>query len=185
MPGTTHVSSDESNPAARNSNRFLRLAELIEDALLVSLFSLMVVVSTSQILLRNLLDIGLSWGDQLTRILVLWVGLLGALSASKDNKQINIALLSRFLPPTAEALSQSVTGLFTALVCALMALYGGRFVYLDSQLGTLAFGIVPLWILELILPVGFGLISVRYLLFSVNQFIHRPRRRTTPDTRDR
>jgi len=52
----------------------------MEDGILVVLLSVMILVAAAQILLRNFFDIGLSWGDQALRILVLWVGLMGAVA---------------------------------------------------------------------------------------------------------
>ena len=50
---------------------------MMEDGILVVLLSVMILLAAAQILLRNVFDIGLFWGDQTLRILVLWVSLMG------------------------------------------------------------------------------------------------------------
>ena len=55
----------------------------VEDFVLALLLSAMILLASAQIFLRNLFDSSLSWGDPMLRILVLWVGLLGALAASR------------------------------------------------------------------------------------------------------
>ena len=55
----------------------------------------------------------------------------------------------------------------------------GRLVVLDYEAGTLAFSNVPAWVVELILPFGFGVIALRYLFLctaAVNRFIAYTRR---------
>ena len=144
--------------------RLLGILHRIEDGLLAILLSLMIVLASSQIILRNLFEIGFSWADPMLRILVLWLGLLGALAASRDNKHISIDILSRFLPRRAQAGAQAVTHLFTAIVAGVVSYHGARFVALDLETQTVGIAGLPAWILELIIPVAFGLIALRYAL---------------------
>lgn len=145
---------------------------LVEDALLVILLALMIAVAAAQILLRNFLDMGLAWGDQALRVLVLWIALIGAVAAAREDKHISIDALLRFLAEPAKAVSRLVVGLFTASVCAVVAFHAGRFVYLDYEAATVAFGNLPLWVIELILPAGFALIALRYLVTSMARWKH-------------
>ena len=103
----------------------------IEDILLVTLLSSMIALASTQIILRNLFDFGLVWADPLLRIMVLWVGLIGATVASRDNRHIRIDLISRFFTKTTHLLIQSIVGLFTAWVCLVIAWYGATWVMLD------------------------------------------------------
>ena len=56
----------------------------IEDSILALLLFGMIVLSTSQIFLRNIFDSGIIWADPLLRVMVLWIGLLGALAATSS-----------------------------------------------------------------------------------------------------
>ncbi len=144
--------------------RALRIIALLEDSLLVGLLALMIMLAAAQILLRNVLGSSFGSSDQLLRILVLWVGLLGAVAASRDDKQINIDMLSRLLPVRARLGVRFVVDLFTAGVCILIAWHAGRFVHSEYVAGSVAFMNIPAWIAELILPLAFGLIALRYVL---------------------
>ncbi len=62
----------------------------LEDALLVALLGVLLLLASTQILLRNLFDAGLTWADPLLRVLVLWLGLLGAMIASRSGKHITL-----------------------------------------------------------------------------------------------
>jgi TRAP-type C4-dicarboxylate transport system permease small subunit len=122
-----------------------------------------------QIVLRNFMDSGLVWGDVLVRILVLWLGMAGAMAATRERKHISIDLLTRFLAPDLRRVAASLTTLFAAVVCALAGYYCLQFVRSELAAGDLAFGRVPYWVCEAILPVGFAVIALRYgLQFAVH-----------------
>ena len=144
------------------SARIGRLTALLEDALLVLMLTVMIAVAVLQILLRNYFDLGLVWGDSLLRAMVLWVGLLGAIVASRNENHISIDILSRFMPPRVQALANIITDLFTVAVCAVVSYYSYRFVELDFEAGVTTFGKLPAWVIEAILPVGFAIIALRY-----------------------
>jgi TRAP-type C4-dicarboxylate transport system permease small subunit len=166
--------------SSQKNTGFLRFITLVEDTMLVGLLSGMILIAAAQILLRNFLDMGLAWGDQALRVLVLWLGLVGAVVSSRENKHINMDVLLRYFAEPAKAASRGICGLFTAGVCAVVAYNAGRFVYSDYKAGIAVLGKIPVWILELILPLGFGLIALRYVVFSAGQlsyFTSRERRR--------
>ena len=134
----------------------------------------MIFMAVLQIVLRNLFDSGILWGDELIRVLVLWIGLIGAMVASRNNHHISIDVISRYLPDQIKKLTNLMTALFTALVCAVMAYFSLAFVMMERTDGLMAFANIPAWVCESIIPVSFAIISLRYILFSftylVNQF---------------
>ena len=148
-------------------HRLLRATASIEDGILALLLAAMIALAGTQILLRNLLETGLVWGDPLLRVTVMWVGLLGAMAATRDDNHISIDVVYRYLKPRAKTASRLVTDLFTAMVCGLLAYHGARFVLLDKEAGTLAFAFVPTWICEVIIPFGFGIIALRFCISFV------------------
>lgn len=145
-------------------NRLTHITESAENGLLVLLLGAMVLLATTQILLRNLWDTGLVWADPALRVAVLWIALLGALAASRDDNHIRIDLLTRFLPVRLKAHIKLITDLFSALVCALLAWHSARFVYSEWQDGGMVFAAVPAWACELIMPIGFAIMALRFLL---------------------
>ena len=59
------------------------------------MLGVLVVFSSAQIVLRNLFSIGVTWGDGLTRLVVLWLALLGALAASREGSHITMGAVTR------------------------------------------------------------------------------------------
>jgi len=148
-------------------SRLLRGTALAEDALLVLILAAMVVLSATQIILRNFFDGAILWAGPMLRISVLWVGMIGAMVATRSDKQISIDAVSRFLPTKWNARVRVVTDLFTAIVAAVVAWSAFRLVLDDRAAGVMAVGFVPLWVCEAILPVAFGVIALRYFLFAI------------------
>ena len=91
----------------------------VEDSILVGLLLLMITLAVLQIFLRNLFETGIVWSDVLVRILVLWVGLAGAMVASRQGNHINIDILDRFLPERAKVVVSFVVEVFTAFICTI------------------------------------------------------------------
>jgi TRAP-type C4-dicarboxylate transport system permease small subunit len=142
--------------------RLIRIVTWIENGLLISLLALMVSLAATQILLRNLFDMSILDVDQFLRLLVLWVALLGAVAASREGKHIRVDVLTRMLPARVRAGVQALTDLFTISVCVLLAWQAVRFI--RTETGIKAFGALPGWAAELILPTAFALIALRYSL---------------------
>ncbi len=147
--------------------RIRRGVARLEDALLTLLLTGMILLAAAQIISRNLFSFGFVWGEPLLRVLVLWLALLGAMAATRDGNHIRIDVLSRFLPAGANLLVRRITDLFSALVCTLVAWHAGRFVHADWQDGLDWISGVPSWTVELIIPIGFGVMTLRFLLHAV------------------
>ena len=145
---------------------FLKLAHWLEDSLLIILLFSMIALASGQIILRNFFELGYVWIDPLLRLLVLWTGLIGATVASRDNRHIRIDLLSRLLPKRVHLFIQIFIGLFTTFICAVIAWYGAAWVHMDYQDNLMGFHDLPAWSLEIIIPLAFGLIAIRYLIHS-------------------
>ncbi len=96
----------------------------LEEAVLALLLGAMIVLSSLQILLRGVFDSGIAWADPMLRALVLWVGLLGAVTASRGGRQITVDVISRLLSGRVRAAAGAVTSLFTAGVAGVLAYHG-------------------------------------------------------------
>jgi len=139
----------------------------IETILIVIILSAMVLLSFLQVLLRNFFNEGLLWGDTLLRHLVLWVGFLGASLATRDGKHISIDLFGRFLKKRGKSLSSLVTNLFSVFIGYLLTDASWYFVMDEKAVGTTLFNEIPVWYFQIIIPIGFGLITFRFLINAI------------------
>ena len=126
----------------------------------------MIGLAATQIVMRNLFDSGFVWIDPILRVLVLWLGLLGAMVATRHDKHISIDLLTRYLEGKWQYLLQAAVEQVSAWTCLVIAAYGFNWVRLDFVDGLVAFSGIPAWALEVIIPVSFAVIGLRYLLMS-------------------
>ena len=103
-------------PAEGWLHRAARYVHAAEDALLIGLLGSMILIGASQIFMRNVLGEGLGWADESQRLLVLWIGMLGAMAASRNGRQLRIDLVSRYLQGLPRRLIESLADLLTAAV---------------------------------------------------------------------
>lgn len=162
---TTAPGWPDKTPELNTRSRLQRMLDRLhrlEDLLIAALLTATMGLALYQIVLRNVMGTGLVWGDILIRILVLWLGMAGAMAATREHKHISIDLLTRFLSPRLQRVATCLTTLFAAVVCLLASYYSLRFVQSEFEAGDLAFGQVPYWVCEAILPLGFAVIALRY-----------------------
>jgi TRAP-type C4-dicarboxylate transport system permease small subunit len=134
-----------------------------ENFTLASLLATLIVLAITQMLARNLFSAGWAWIDPLTRVLVLWVGLAGAMIATRKNKHIAILVMRDALPARLQRWVVVLAHLVTAFTAGTLAYHGGRLVLIESAYPVAAFLNVPNWACQTIIPIAFGVIAVRSL----------------------
>ncbi|MEK9711665.1 MAG: TRAP transporter small permease subunit [Thalassolituus sp.] len=154
----------------------------IEDAVLVLILLSMILLAGYDILARTLFGGGEGWIPPLLRVMVLWLGLLGALLATRSREHIAIDLISKLGGPTLNRIASVVTLLFAAVICALIGWYSGLYVEMAYEFEDIAFAEVPAWIMQLIIPFSFGLMAVRFFIQSISAAIYGPETEATPAT---
>ena len=148
-------------------SKFERTALAAETVILGLLLALMLILASTQIVLRNVFEQGISWADPLIRVLVLWLGLLGAVAAARRDKHIRIDLLTHYLSPFWNELLRLMGHVVTSVVAALIAWHGGRLVLLEWEFEDVAFLDIPAWVLQLVIPASFGMIGLFYLAAAI------------------
>jgi TRAP-type C4-dicarboxylate transport system permease small subunit len=146
-------------------NSWLEKAETIT---LVSVLGIMVIFAFLQVVLRNIFHEGILWGDIFLRHLVLWVGFLGASLATREQKHINIDIFSRFVSDKGKSIIRFITNLFSVFICYLLADASWTFVQDEQLMGTVIFADVPVWYFQIIIPIGFFVMSFRFLVLSLD-----------------
>jgi TRAP-type C4-dicarboxylate transport system permease small subunit len=146
-----------------------QLLRHFENAALTVLLGSMILLAVSQIALRNFADAGFQWADPVLRILVLWLGLAGAVAATRDGKHINIDLLSKYASGRWKTAASVLTDLFSAVICALVGWFSFEFIVGEAEFGLIGAANVPVWVYQSIIPAAFMLIAAR---FGVHAIMH-------------
>ena len=157
--------------AVQSVRKMLKALATLESAFLCFVLTFMIVMAFSQIVLRNFFSVGLFWADPMLRHLVLWVGLLGAAIATKDRNHITIDILSNYLTGRPKALAEVLKNAFTGTVCGLLTYASVDFFREEYVHGKVIFGNVPVWVAETVLPFAFGLMALRFTIYTVEAVV--------------
>lgn len=139
----------------------------VEGAVLIFLLLVMLFMAFGQVLLRNLFSGGIVWGDILLRHLVLWIGFLGAALATSGERHINIDILTRYLPERLKGGVATLSNIFAASVCFLLFRASLTFIRFEIDNKNIVFANIPSWFAEIIIPVGFGLLTFHFIIRAI------------------
>ena len=139
----------------------------VEQTLITILLSLMIIIAFLQIVLRNVFATGIAWADPLVRNLVLWVGFVGAAIATREGRHITIDVLPQWVPQQVKAIIGVIIQLFAAFICGLLTFASVKFVRNEALMGSITFLGIPAWVPQLILPITFGIMALRFCLLAL------------------
>ena len=137
---------------------------LTERGILVVLVVVMVILSFLQVFLRNVFSFGFLWADPLLRYVVLWVGFLGAMLATREEKHFGIDLLDRFVSGKLFHLIKFVIDAIGSVVSFLLARAALQFLF--DAIGEEEKDVFDLSrrVYFAIIPIGFGVIALHFFL---------------------
>ena len=144
---------------------------LIENIFLVALLGGMMLLSVAQIIARELFNTGLYWSGDIISIMVLWLAMVDAVAACRENRHIRIDALSHLLSDKMVGVSRLLVDLFAAAICATIAFYAWQWVKIEREDNETVLTDTPLWIVHLVVPVAFALLSYRFLIGIGRQFL--------------
>jgi C4-dicarboxylate transporter, DctQ subunit len=146
---------------------------MTEKILLVFFFSLIILLSFIQVILREFFSYGWLWADTFLRHLVLWVGFLGAALAAGKEKHFVIDIAKKLFPEKWRLCIEIITN-----SCAMVCLYflsqaAIRFIKDDMTSGSILFRIhdmaVPSYWMNAIIPAGFILLLIHFGLNTLEK----------------
>jgi tripartite ATP-independent transporter DctM subunit len=140
--------------------RWLWQAENLLVALALAALMLLPLV---EIVGRKLFHGGLNGGASLQQHLVLIIGLLGGMFAARDRRLLSLSTLTNFLTGRWQTFARVFSSAFATGITVFLCLAALQLVQSEKGGGKiLAYGI-PLWTVQLIMPLGFGVIALRLL----------------------
>lgn len=153
--------------------KFDDFLEKIENTILVVLLIVLLVLSFSQVILRNFFSSGISWADVFLKHSVLYIGLLGASIATKHDKNVNMDVLGRIVSEKKKNIFAVLTNLFSFIIVSLMVYASYLFIKSEYEFNsdTILFFGLKSWIVQIIIPVTLSVISFRLLLKAIEKTI--------------
>src|SRR5262249_22171957 len=115
------------------------------------------------ILLRTFLHTGISGSASFLEHATLIVGMLGGAVAARENRLLALSTLGPLLEGRLQKAASIFSGACAAAVSVLLCVAGVQFVASErGAANIIAYGI-PVWVIETVIPLGFGLIAARLL----------------------
>jgi TRAP-type C4-dicarboxylate transport system permease small subunit len=151
-------------------NRTIGAIDTVFRALLAALMAIMVLCVTWQIISRYLLGQPSTWTEELSRFLLIWVGLLGASYAYHMKMHLGLDLLTAKLPSRAKRLQALFVHAIVIVFAVGALIIGGlRLVWLNYELQQYSAALnVPMAAVYCSLPVS-GLMLVVYAVMAMVQ----------------
>jgi tripartite ATP-independent transporter DctM subunit len=140
-----------------------------ENLIVTLALAVMVLLPLAEAALRKLFNTGISGASAIVQHLVLVVGMLGGAVAARDGRLLSLSTVRVFLrgrwKSTAIVFSSAVAVTVSVFLCVASAQY----ISFTRPAGkVLAYG-VPVWVVQLVLPLAFALIAIRLLLGSADK----------------
>lgn len=121
---------------------------------------------------------GLVWSQTLGLVLMLWVGVIGASMATREHRHLALDLGSRLWPkkmlPAVQGVGNIVTSLFCLtlglLACVSLRDHFSDWSDTDGAGGVFPALAIPKWLAFAGVPVGFGLMALRFFAQALESF---------------
>jgi TRAP-type C4-dicarboxylate transport system permease small subunit len=136
------------------------------------LFAFVVVTALFVVVVLNYFPDGYSWSKELSLIMLLWVGFLGASVCAHEGKHIQLGALKRIVPPSFSRWVQALGYLITAGFCLFMALLGYGYAQEALMLeGRFEQTNVPDWVATIAVPAAFAMTTIRYVSAALSTIL--------------
>jgi C4-dicarboxylate transporter, DctQ subunit len=140
-----------------------RWLEQLEEGLIAFLLATMTLITFAQVIARYVFNYSFVWAVELVSILFAWLIFIGMAYGVRMGSHIGMDAVVKMLGPR---IGRIVTIIATILCIAYsVIIFIGSWIYVTKmyEIGNYAQDLpIPIWIPRLALPVGFGLLTVRF-----------------------
>lgn len=161
LAGTGHRAPREAAAAGA-----LRVSHAAENVLVSIALGAMAVLPLAEIVLRTTAGWGVPASASIVQHLVLVVGMLGAAVAAREGRLLTLSTGVNLLPDRWRGAALLFSGAASVAITALLCVAGVKLVLTEKEGGNLLVGSIPVWAVQLILPIGFGLVALRLWFHS-------------------
>ncbi len=180
-------------PSASIFGRLTWWAGRTEDGILGVALLLMALIPVVELVGRTLFGIGIPGATEYLQHLTLWIGFLGAVLATREGKHLKIVAAMNWLPPGVIRVVDYLGAFISAAVCAglfaaslqlvvaeapglpswtaqiipdFVERWLDPFGLFDDVGFTTVGGWIPIWVAEAIMPFGFAVMAIRFILHA-------------------
>ena len=139
--------------------------------------NLLVVLSLAALMALPLIELvlrrfhsGISGSSAFVQNFTLIVGMLGGAIAARDGRLLSFSTLGSFLKGRVKAAARVLSNGVAAAISAFLCVASSQFLLTEKQGGGRIAYNIPAWIIELVLPIGFGLIALRLIWHAASHW---------------
>jgi len=142
----------------------------IEGILLNLFLATMIFLAFLQVVMRDIFNAGLPWADTVVRLMVLWVGFLGASLATKLEQNLTVEVLTKYMPERVRFITSIVVKVFAIVICYFLFCASLRFLADERSAGEQFLHLFPSWWTLMIIPITFCLIPLHFVITIIHNF---------------
>lgn len=163
MSGEIQLSSPEIARPAQDIKGWRGWLRRGENLIVSLALAAMVLLPLTEIVLRKGFETGIVGASAFLQHFTLIIGLLGGALAARDGRLLSLSTLTTFLRGGWRTFARIFSGTFASAISLFLCLAAWQFVMFEKEGGNiLAYGI-PIWTIQLVLPVGFFAIGARLI----------------------
>jgi tripartite ATP-independent transporter DctM subunit len=136
-------------------------ARQAEDILLIAPLCAMMLLPVLEIVLRRLFKTGISGSSTIVQHLTLIVGMVGGAVAAREERLLALSPAQTLLKGRVRTAARILSGGFAAAISAFLCVASVQYVLDVRPLGKVLVYGIPVWVVQLVLPAGFGVVALR------------------------
>lgn len=144
-----------------------------ENLLTTLVLAVMVALPLTEIVLRLGWHTGLTGSGMVVQHLTLVVSMLGGALAARDGRLLALSSAVTLLPERWRKRTHWFSQAFSAAITVLLCVAGWKFMLAEKEASSAFLRGMPLWLIEGVLPAGFGVITLRLLHRSSKRWSRR------------
>ena len=151
-----------------NPPGIFKAVSVFERTLLYISLLAIILISFTNVLMRNTGLGGLVWADRITINLVFFIAVLGSSLASSEKKHITIDLANNIMSGRLRSFASVVSDILATAASGFLVYFSVSLTVLEYREGLSILPGIGTWIPISIMPFGCAIIAVRYLMHAVN-----------------
>lgn len=116
-----------------------------------------------ELVLRTFFATGITGAAEYVQHLTLWVGFLGAAIAARERRHLSLSQGVRIVPERFAGAARVASALVSVAVAGGLTWASYRFVSFEMESAARVGALIPVWMVEAVLPLAFALITLRFI----------------------
>ena len=162
--------SGAANPPAPAPDGWRRWLRVGEDSLVTIALGALAILPLLEIVLRRLFHSGISGATAIQQHLTLVISLLGGMLAARDRRLLSLSTLSQFLKGRWQIFARVYSSAVAAAISVFLCVAAAQLAASEREGGNMMAYQIPIWTVQLIMPIGFAVIALRLLWNASDQW---------------